>query len=53
MNTQIKIVGVSGSPRKGATQYCVQEALLAATEISGISTEFIDLKAKEIHHCIH
>ena len=53
MNTQVKIVGVSGSPRKGATQYCVREALLAATEISGISTEFIDLKAKEIHPCIH
>ncbi len=53
MNTQVKIVGVSGSPRKGATQYCVQEALLAATEISGISTEFIDLKAKEIHPCVH
>ncbi|HAJ33854.1 MAG TPA: flavodoxin family protein [Candidatus Atribacteria bacterium] len=53
MNTQVKIVGVSGSPRKGATQYCVQEALLAATEISGIGTEFIDLRGKEIHPCIH
>lgn len=53
MNTQVKIVGLSGSPRKGATQYCVREALLAATEISGIITEFIDLRGKEIHPCIH
>jgi multimeric flavodoxin WrbA len=53
MNTQVKIVGVSGSPRRGATQYCVQEALLAATSISGVSTEFIDLRGKEIHPCIH
>lgn len=37
---QVKIVGVSGSPRKRATQYCVQEALLVASEISGISTKF-------------
>ena len=43
MNTQVKILGISGSPRKGATQYCVQEALLAESEISGISTKFIDL----------
>lgn len=53
MNTQVKILGISGSPRKGATQYCVREALLAATDISGINTEFIDLRGKEIHPCIH
>lgn len=50
---RVKILGVSGSPRKGATQYCVQEALQAATAIPGVSTEFIDLKGKEIHYCIH
>lgn len=50
---KVRILGISGSPRKGATQYCVQEALLAATEIVGINTEFIDLRGKEIHPCIH
>jgi len=50
---QVNIVGVSGSPRKGATQYCVQEALRSASEILGISTHFIDLRGNKINHCIH
>lgn len=49
----VKILGVSGSPRKAATQYVVQEALRAAGEISGVETEFIELRGKEIHYCIH
>jgi multimeric flavodoxin WrbA len=50
---QVKILGVSGSPRKGATQYVVQKALEAASEISAVETEFIDLRGKNIHYCIH
>lgn len=50
---EVKILGVSGSPRKGATRYVVQEALRAAGEIPGVETEFIDLRGKEIHYCIH
>lgn|GEM_PF-35719 len=50
---QVKILGISGSPRKAATQFVVQEALRAAGEIPGVETEFIDLRGKEIHHCIH
>ncbi|MCK5199470.1 MAG: NAD(P)H-dependent oxidoreductase [Spirochaetales bacterium] len=44
---KINIVGISGSPRKGSTQYCVQEALRAASEIDGVETKFIDLRAKK------
>lgn len=50
---QVTVLGVSGSPRKGATQFAVQEALRAASEIEGAKTQFLDLKGKEIHHCIH
>ena len=31
----------------------VQEALLAASEIPEVETEFIDLRGKNIHYCIH
>jgi len=40
----IKILGISGSPRKnGNTDYMVQLALLAASQIKGVETEFIRL----------
>lgn len=49
----VTILGISGSPRKGATHYSVQEALRVAGEISGIETEFISLAGKKINNCIH
>lgn len=52
-NLPVKIIGISGSPRKGSTQYCVQEALKTAGEIAKVSTEFIDLRGKTINFCIH
>lgn len=51
--TQVKILGISGSHRKGATEYCVQEALKAAAEVPGITTEFVSLRGKKIGHCIN
>ncbi|HHU31282.1 MAG TPA: flavodoxin family protein [Clostridia bacterium] len=50
---EVKIMGVSGSPQKGATQFSVREALEAAAEIPGVSVDFIDLKGKKINFCIH
>ncbi|HEY3313726.1 MAG TPA: flavodoxin family protein [Bacillota bacterium] len=50
---QVKIIGVSGSPRKGATQYAVREALQSAEEVPGVSTEFIDLRGKKLGFCNH
>ena len=49
----IKILGVSGSPRKAATEYAVSEALKAAAEFGGVETELISLRGKTIHFCIH
>ncbi|MDR0841322.1 MAG: flavodoxin family protein [Christensenellaceae bacterium] len=49
----VKILGISGSHRKGATEYCVQEALNAAAQVPGVTTEFVTLRGKKIGHCIH
>lgn len=47
----VKILGVSGSPRKAATEYVVQEALKAISEIPGVETEMITLRGKKIAPC--
>ena len=52
-DVQVKIMGVSGSPQKGATQFSVREALKAAAQVPGVTVDFIDLKAKKINFCIH
>lgn len=49
----VKILGVSGSPRKGATEYAVQEALKAAQEIPGVTTTFWGVRGKKIAYCVH
>lgn len=47
----MKIIGISGSPRKnGNTEILVQEALKAASE-KGAKTEFISLAGKNIKPC--
>ena len=46
------ILGVSGSPRKGAnTDIMLHEALKAAETVEGIRTEAIYLRDYEIHNC--
>ncbi|MEM3596789.1 MAG: flavodoxin family protein [Candidatus Bathyarchaeia archaeon] len=49
---KIKILGVSGSPRKGNTEILVQEALRAAEEIDDVKTEFETLRGKKISPCL-
>lgn len=49
----VKIIGISSSHRKGATDYCVQQALQEAEKLPGVTTEFISLRGKNIQHCIH
>jgi len=49
----IKLLGISGSPRKGATSYAVQEALAFAESLGDVETEFISVRGKEIKFCIH
>lgn len=50
---EVKILGISGSHRNGATDYCVKEALRAAEEVPGVKTEFVSLRGKKLSHCIH
>ena len=47
----IHVLGVSGSPRVGATHRLVQAALLGAEDVPATTTEFVSLAGKEIHGC--
>jgi multimeric flavodoxin WrbA len=49
----IKLLGISGSPRRGATAYAVQEALAFAESLGDVETEFISVRGKEINFCTH
>lgn len=46
------ILGFCGSPRSGATEYVIKEAL-RMIEMKGYKTEFYTVKNKEIGFCIH
>lgn len=47
----VRILGLCGSPRKGATEAVVREALHAAEQIPGVETEFMTLRGKKIAPC--
>ncbi|MEW6622189.1 MAG: flavodoxin family protein [Bacillota bacterium] len=49
----VKILGISGSPRKGATDFAVKKALEAAAEIPGVTTQYWSVKGKKIGYCMH
>jgi multimeric flavodoxin WrbA len=49
----IRLLGISGSPRKGATAFVVRQALEFAESLGGVETEFISLKGKKINFCLH
>ncbi len=46
------IVGISGSPRKKATEYVLRETLRMLDEL-GFETEFFTVRGKEIRPCQH
>ena len=46
------VVGISGSPRKQATDYVLNYAL-AELEKQGIKTKYFSVKGKKINYCIH
>jgi len=48
-----KILGVCGSPRKGATEVAVKEALKEAEKFPGIETEYWSVRGKKIGYCVH
>ncbi|QGP90804.1 NADPH-dependent FMN reductase [Neomoorella glycerini] len=47
----LKLLGLCGSPRKGATEYVLQEALREAATLPGIESELITLRGKRIQPC--
>ncbi len=50
---KVKLFGICGSPRKGATDYIVQEALRYAKEMYDVETEYFSAMGKKINFCIH
>jgi len=48
----VKVIGISGSPRKGNTEILVKEALKAAEEVGDVEIEFIPLRGKKINPCL-
>jgi len=51
VSTEVKILGCAWSPRHGNTEIQVKEALAAASELPGISTEFYSIAGKRINPC--
>ncbi|CAD7770269.1 NAD(P)H dehydrogenase (quinone) [Candidatus Methanoperedenaceae archaeon GB50] len=49
----MKLLGISASPRKAATDYVVREALRIAGEIAEVESEYISLRGKKLNFCIH
>lgn len=49
----IKVLGISGSPRKGATEWSVKKALETIGTYPGIETEYWSVRGKKIGPCIH
>lgn len=48
---KVKILGIAGSPRKGNTEYIVQQALEAAEGVGNVDTDFVSLRGKLIKPC--
>ncbi|HJH32239.1 MAG TPA: flavodoxin family protein [Methanosarcinaceae archaeon] len=49
----IKLLGISGSPRKKATDYVVNEALRFAEEKYSVETDYFSASGKTLKFCIH
>lgn len=53
-NNKIKILAISGSPRKGTTDYLTQIAAQEAEKISGVEVDFLPLHQyrNQLHQCV-
>lgn len=49
----IKILGICGSPRKGATLFALEQALEEARKLPEIETEIWSVRGKKIGFCVH
>lgn len=52
-DTTIRLLGISGSPRKKATDYIVNEALRYAQEKFNVETDYFSASGKDLKFCIH
>ncbi|SHD75967.1 flavodoxin family protein [Schnuerera ultunensis] len=53
MGKQVKLLGISASPRKGSnSMILLTKALDSAAKVSGVVTEVLDLHKKSYKHCI-
>ncbi len=51
--SDVQVVGISGSPRKKATDYAVRWALDHIRDSYGLQTEYFSVRGKTINYCIH
>ncbi|MGI9952609.1 flavodoxin family protein [Moorellaceae bacterium AZ2] len=49
----VRILGICGSPRRGATEYVLEKALEVARTLDGVETEMVLLRQKKLHFCLH
>lgn len=49
----LRVLGISGSPREGATAFVVRKALEFAESFGNVETVFATLKGKKINFCLH
>ncbi len=49
----IRLLGISGSPRKKSTDRAIQEALSFASEKFDVETDYFSAKGKDLKFCIH
>ena len=52
-DVKIRVFGISGSPRKGSTDYVVRDALRYAEEKYHAETEYFSAHNKTLNFCIH
>ncbi|HMB31409.1 MAG TPA: flavodoxin family protein [Desulfohalobiaceae bacterium] len=49
----MKVLGISGSPRKRATDYAVRTALGFMADRYNLATEYFSVRGKKIQFCLH
>ena len=49
----VNLFGISGSPRRAATDWIIQEALRYATERWNLETRYFSVRGKKLNFCIH
>ncbi|MFX0091980.1 MAG: flavodoxin family protein, partial [Candidatus Hodarchaeota archaeon] len=53
MRSKLNIIGVSGSPRIGSTDFIVKKALDFAKEKYQVETDYWTVRGKKMKFCIH